>query len=148
HVRGQGMIYALGAGAVVGQLLDPGWRATAVLAAGVLACCALAAKYGWPRRTAACAALGGFAVALGGATLLPAHVERPPEDAGHIASLGLPWRGELLGVVRGEPIRRPRATALLLETERAGSGDNARPVHGLVRLTMRRHRPMHDGDRV
>src|SRR3546814_2182478 len=48
------------------------------------------------------------------------------------------------------PPRSTRTDTLFPYTTRfrSGSGDNTRAAHGLVRLTLRRHRAFHDGDRV
>ncbi|HWP65163.1 MAG TPA: ComEC/Rec2 family competence protein [Candidatus Limnocylindria bacterium] len=142
------MIHALGAGSVLGQLVDAEWRAAAiVLAAVVLAAAGAAAAVG-PGRRRELAALAAFCAALAGAGWLTEAVERRPIAPAHVAATALPWRGALVGVVRGEPVRRARTTTLLVEAERLGSGANARAVYGRVRLTLRRPRALRDGDRV
>src|SRR5262245_19589395 len=133
------MIYGVGAGFVAGQLLGVELRALAMLAGGVLGVVALVASWcaGPPRGRRRCAAAAGVALALAVGGALTALVEERPRHPEHVANVVLPWRGELRGVVRGDPLRRPHGTTTaLVEAERVGSGDNARRVHGLVRLTM------------
>src|SRR6185503_2157815 len=102
------MIYALGAGAVVGQLLDGAWRSTVLPGAMVVSVVALLAGVAGSRWRAVGLGSAAFALALIGGALLAARVEQRPADPAHIAAMSLPWRGELVGVVRGEPMRRAR----------------------------------------
>jgi competence protein ComEC len=145
------MIYVVGAGFAAGQLLEAGLRPWAVSGAVVVGVLALVAfwRADAPVERGRCGPAAGFALALAAGGVLTAAVERRPGDPTHVANLALPWRGALIGVVRGEPERRPHGTTtLLLDVERAGSGSNAGPLNGVVRLTLRRHRALHDGDRV
>jgi competence protein ComEC len=142
------MIYAVAAGFAVGQLVPAEAREFVelwgVVVAGLAGTVALGRQARWRQSPAVTA----FGLSVLAGAILTGAVERRPRDVAHIANLQLPWRGELIGIVRGEPIRRPPRTTALVEVERVGSGANARPAHGLVRLTLRRHRALRDGDRV
>src|SRR5688572_30899776 len=140
------MVYVMAAGIVLGQCASLDARVAACAAAALLP---LALVLAWRRspvaRDAAAAVALASSIALG--AFLVAAAERVPADASHVARTPLPWRGELSAVVVAEPQRRPRGTTVLARVERLGTGANARPATGLVRLALREHRALHHGDR-
>jgi competence protein ComEC len=143
------MIYAAAAGFVVGQLGIPGGGDIVTAWAAVVAALALVA---WLQSSKGgrvpCAAAAVFALSLAYGGWLVERAERRPVDATHVASLSLPWRGMVVGVVREEPVRRSHRTTVVVEVERVGVGGNMRVARGLARLTLRRHRALHVGDRL
>jgi len=134
-------------GVVAGQVLDAAtthvWLLATAAAAAAIAWAAIHPRWR-PARSTACLdgrLLGGLALLLLGATLGAvrlAYTTRLPTEADHVAQLALPLRTVLEGAVAEPPVATRERVVLVLDAIAVGGGEARRPVHGRVRLTLRR----------